>query len=112
MTYYVAMVTFIEAPIFSKYVHDYLSEEEYADFQLYLAANPDSGDIVQGSGGIRKVRWQRRGRGKSGGVRIMYFARTAAGEIWLLLIYAKSATDSIPGHILKALKEEMEHVSR
>ena len=70
------------------------------------------GDIVQGSGGIRKVRWQRRGRGKSGGVRIVYFARTAAGEIWLLLIYAKSATDSIPGHILKALKEEMEHVSR
>jgi len=42
----------------------------------------------------------------------MYFARTAAGEIWLLLIYAKSATDSIPGHILKALKEEMEHVPR
>ncbi|MHB8709662.1 MAG: transcriptional regulator [Desulfuromonadales bacterium] len=106
------MVTFVEAPIFSKHVHDYLSDGEYADFQLYLATNPDSGDIVQGSGGIRKVRWQQRGRGKSGGVRIMYFARTAAGEIWLLLIYAKSATDSIPGHILKALKEEMEHVSR
>ena len=67
MTYDVAMVTFIEAPIFSKYVHDYLSDEEYADFQLFPAANPDSGDIVQGSGGIRKVRWQRRGCGKSGG---------------------------------------------
>jgi hypothetical protein len=89
MTYGVAMATFIEAPIFSKYVHDYLSDEEYADFQLYPAANPDSGDIVQGSGGIRKVRWQRRGRGKSGGVRVTDFARTAAGEIWLLLIYAK-----------------------
>ena len=106
------MVTFVEAPIFSKHVHDYLSDEECADFKLYLATNPDSGDMVQGSGDIRKVRWQRRGRGKSGGVRIMYFARTAAGEIWLLLIYAKSATDSIPGHILKALKEEMDHVSR
>ena len=46
------MVTFIEAPLFSKHVHDYLSDEEYADFQLYLAGNPDSGDIVQGSGGV------------------------------------------------------------
>lgn len=89
MTYGVAMATFIEAPIFSKYVHDYLSDEEYAYFQLFPAANPDSGDIVQGSCDIRKVRWQRRGRGKSGGVRVMDLARTAAGEIWLLLIYAK-----------------------
>ena len=110
MTYYSDMVTFIEAPLFSKYVHDYLSDEEYADFQLYLAGNPDFGDIVPGSGGIRKVRWQRKGHGKSSGVRIMYFVRTSVGEIWLLLIYAKSATDNIPGHILKALKEEMEHV--
>ena len=110
MTYYSDMVTFIEAPLFSKYVHDYLSDEEYADFLLYLAGNPDSGDIVQGSGGIRKVRWQRKGHGKSSGVRIMYFVRTAVGEIWLLLIYAKSATDNIPGQILKAIKEEMEHV--
>ena len=45
MTYFNVMVTFIEAPLFSKYVHDYLSDEEYADFQLYLAGNPDSGDI-------------------------------------------------------------------
>lgn len=110
MTYHDDMVTFVEAPLFSKHVHDYLSDEEYADFQLYLAGNPDTGDIVQGSGGIRKVRWQRRGHGKSSGVRIMYFVRTPASEIWLLLIYAKSATDNIPGHILKAIKEEMEHV--
>lgn len=52
------------------------------------------------------------GPGKSGGVKVLYFARTEAGQIWLLLIYAKSAVDSIPGHILKALKEEMEHVAR
>lgn len=52
------------------------------------------------------------GTGKSGGVRVLYFARSEDGEIWLLLIYAKSAVDSIPGHILKALKEEMEHATR
>jgi len=64
------------------------------------------------SGGVRKIRWSRRGTGKSGGVRVLYFARTVDGQIWLLLIYAKSAVDSIPGHILKALKEEMEHATK
>ena len=106
------MVTFVESPLFTKQVHDYLTDTEYAVFQEYLAANPDMGDVVRGSGGVRKVRWSRRGTGKSGGVRVLYFARTEAGEIWLLLIYAKSAVDSIPGHILKALKEEMQHATR
>jgi predicted AAA+ superfamily ATPase len=106
------MVTFVESPLFTKQVHDYLSDEEYGIFQVFLGTNPDAGDLVRGSGGVRKVRWGRRGTGKSGGVRVLYFARTEAGEIWLLLIYAKSAVDSIPGHILKALKEEMEHASR
>lgn len=106
------MVSFIESPLFTRQVHDYLTDIEYSVFQEYLAANPDMGDVVRGSGGVRKVRWSRRGTGKSGGVRVLYFARTEAGEIWLLLIYAKSAVDSIPGHILKALKEEMQHATR
>ena len=106
------MVTFIKSPLFTKQVHDYLTNEEYSVFQAFLATNPDTGVLVRGSGGVRKVRWSRKGTGKSGGVRILYFARTDAGEIWLLLIYAKSAIDSIPGHILKALKEEMEHAPK
>ena len=106
------MVTFVESPLFTKQVHDYLTDTEYAVFQEYLAANPETGNVVRGSGGVRKVRWSRRGTGKSGGVRVLYFVRTEAGEIWLLLIYAKSAVDSIPGHILKALKEEMQHATR
>lgn len=106
------MVTFVESPLFTKQVHDYLTDTEYSVFQEYLAANPEMGDVVRGSGGVRKVRWSRRGTGKSGGVRVLYFVRTEAGEIWLLLIYAKSAVDSIPGHILRALKEEMQHATR
>ena len=106
------MVIFVESPLFTKHVHDYLTDIEYTAFQEYLAANPDIGDVVRGSGGVRKVRWSRRGTGKSGGVRVLYFARTEAGEIWLLLIYAKSAVDSIPGHILKTIKEEMQHATR
>ena len=106
------MITFVESPIFTKQVHDYLTDEEYRIFQAFLAVSPDAGDVVRGSGGVRKVRWNRRGTGKSGGGRVLYFARSEAGEIWLLLIYAKSAVDSIPGRILKALKEEMEHATR
>ena len=109
MTYNVRMITFIESPLFTRQVSDYLTDEEYAAFQTFLAASPDAGDVVKGSGGVRKVRWKRKGAGKSGGVRVMYFTRLQSGEIWLLLIYAKSAVDSIPGHILKALKEEIDH---
>jgi hypothetical protein len=106
------MVTFVESPLFTKNVLDYLTDDEYGVFQKFLATNPDSGAVVRGSGGVRKVRWSRRGTGKSGGVRVLYFTRTEAGEIWLLLIYAKSAVDNIPGHILKILKEEMENATR
>ena len=106
------MITFVESPIFTKQVHDYLTDDEYRIFQAFLTVSPDAGDVVRGSGGVRKVRWNRRGTGKSGGVRVLYFARSEAGEIWLLLIYAKSAVDSIPGHILKTLKEEIEDGTR
>lgn len=100
------MLTLIESPTFSRLVYDYLDEDEYAGFQLHLAANLEAGQLVKASGGVRKVRWSRRGAGKSGGVRVIYFARTRRGEIWLLTIYSKSARDSLPGHVLRALKQE------
>ena len=73
------------------------------------AANPESGAVIPGAGGVRKVRWSREGIGKRGGVRIIYYNRLANGEIWLLLIYAKSARENIPAHILKAIQAELEH---
>ncbi len=100
---------FIESPLFSSYLPEYLTDDEYAELQEYLCDHPAAGDVVRGSGGVRKVRWSRAGSGKSGGVRVCYYARSRAGQIWMLLIYAKSARDSIPGHVLKSLREEMEH---
>lgn len=99
---------FIESPLFEKYLSDYLSDDEYALLQRYLCENPMAGDLVKGSGGVRKLRWAREGTGKSGGVRACYYTRTKAGHIYMLVIYAKSAKDSIPGLVLKELKEEME----
>ena len=100
---------FIESPIFSNCLPDYLTDEEYAALQEHLCEHPDAGDMIRGSGGVRKLRWGRAGSGKSGGVRVCYYTRTRAGQILMLTIYAKSVRDSIPGHLLKALKEEMEH---
>ncbi len=101
--------TFIESPAFSSLLADFLSDDEYADLQEYLCEQPDAGDLIRGSGGVRKVRWSRAGTGKSGGVRVCYYVKTKDGQILLLVIYAKSARDSIAGPILKAIKEGMEH---
>lgn len=100
---------FIESSLFSRMVYDYLSESDYLAFQQFLLENPEAGDVVQGSGGVRKVRWARAGMGKSGGVRVCYFARNAAGHILLLVIYAKGVRASIPGAVLKQIKEVLEH---
>ncbi len=98
---------FIESPIFSKYVASYLSDAEYHALQLSLIDNPQQGTIVRGSGGVRKMRWAIKGKGKSGGVRIIYYVNTPH-ELWLITIYGKSDTDSIKGGILRKIKEVME----
>ena len=67
---------FIESPIFSSYLPDYLTDDEYAEIQEYLCDHPAAGDMVRGSGGVRKVRWRRAGSGKSGGVRVCYYAHS------------------------------------
>lgn len=100
---------FIESNLFTKMVYDYLSEEDYVAFQQFLLEHPEAGEVVRGSGGVRKVRWARAGTGKSGGVRVCYFIRNAVGQIVLLVIYAKSARSSIPGAVLKQIKELLDH---
>ncbi|GBE13700.1 toxin HigB-2 [bacterium BMS3Bbin14] len=105
---YSKSITFVEAPIFSKLIYDYLEEDEYAAFQWTLAARPEQGKIIPGSGGLRKIRWAVKGRGKRGGTRIIYYWQREEGEIWLLTIYAKNEAENIPAHILKKLKEAME----
>ena len=64
---------FIETSLFTRLIYDYLSEEEYLGLQVCLLGNPESGKIVPGSGGVRKLRWAVRGKGKSGGIRVIYY---------------------------------------
>ena len=90
-------------------MYDYFTEDEYIAFQQFLMEQPDAGAVVRGSGGVRKLRWSRSGVGKSGGVRVCYYLRDAAGQIFLLVIYAKTVRASIPGALLKKLKEALAH---
>ncbi len=102
------MFTVVESPTFTRLAGDYWTEDERDEFVSWIAHNPDAGDVIPGSGGCRKVRWSRKGMGKRGGVRVIYFNRLAHGEIWLLLIYAKSARGNIPAHVLREIKEVIE----
>jgi hypothetical protein len=103
------MYTVIETPVYANKVGGILTEDERDAFAAFVAANPTAGSVVRGSGGVRKVRWAQRGRGKSGGARVIYFNRLADGEIWLLTIYAKGERSRIPAHELKQIREAIDH---
>ena len=108
MPYNTEMLTVVETPIFTKLSADYWEEGERLEFVSALAAGPLAGAVVPGAGGLRKISWARPGSGKRGGVRVIYYNRTERGEIWLLLIYAKSAKENIPNHVLMSICEEIE----
>ena len=102
------MLTFVETKLFTSLVGQYLSDEEYAALQQALTAHPDAGAVIRGSGGVRKLRWGLPGRGKRGGVRVIYYLRSRQGEAWMLTLYAKNEVESIPGPVLKKIKEEID----
>jgi len=96
---------FIETRAFTKLLPNYLSDEEYRGLQSYLLQKPEAGDIVRGSGGVRKVRWSRDGGGKSGGVRLIYYWEKSESEIWMHTLYSKSERATISGSDLKRIWE-------
>jgi hypothetical protein len=102
------MLTVVETRLFQRQWPLYWTEDDRGAFAAYIAEHPTAGDVVPESGGIRKVRWGRAGSGKSGGVRVVYFLRTSAGELVLLTLYAKSKTDNLTGQKLKEIRRALE----
>jgi hypothetical protein len=102
------MFSFIETKLFSRLLSEYLTDDEYALLQAALVDAPDRGAVVPGSGGVRKLRWSQPGRGKRGGIRVIYYAKTRDGVIWMLTIYAKNEEENIPAHVLRKIKEEID----
>ena len=83
--------TFIESPAFTRHLHKYLNDEEYSTLQNALMESPDMGVLIQGTDGFRKLRWRdrRRGKGKRGGLRIIYYHLEQLCQIWLFTLYDK-----------------------
>ena len=96
---------FIETPTFTRLLADLLSDDEYKGLQNVLVENPECGDILKGGGGIRKLRYGQSGRGKSGGVRVIYYWLREDGQIYMLLIYPKSKKDTLTDRETTLLRE-------
>jgi mRNA-degrading endonuclease RelE of RelBE toxin-antitoxin system len=99
---------FVETSLFTAQLARYLSDDEYRELQAHLMARPDAGALIRGSGGIRKARWGAGGRGKSGGVRVIYYWASAAAQIYLLTIYGKSEQADIDKATLRRIAGKLE----
>jgi mRNA-degrading endonuclease RelE of RelBE toxin-antitoxin system len=98
----------VETTVFTRRLFKLLDDETYRLFQYALVADPECGDLIRGSGGLRKVRWAAAGRGKRGGVRIIYYWGKEMETILLLLIYGKNEMDDLSQQELKLLRKLVE----
>jgi hypothetical protein len=101
-------VIFVETPTFTKRVLQLMDDEQYAALQAHLARQPDAGQLIRGSGGMRKVRWAGSGRGKRGGLRVIYYWWVAKDRISMLLVYPKSEQDDLSAEQVKQLRKALE----
>lgn len=95
------MRTVIETPTFTKKADGIWSEDERLDFVSYISNNPTAGDVIPDAVGARKVRWRVNGKGKRGGVRVVYFNEDTNGIIYLITIYQKSDKENVTGKEIK-----------
>lgn len=105
---------FIEAPVFTRLLSGYLTDDEYRELQVHLARDPEAGDVIRGSGGFRKVRWgdRRRGQGKRGGLRVIYYYFAEDMQIWLLTMYGKDEAADLSPRERKLLRASIEEEKR
>lgn len=101
------LYSFRETKAFTRDVLSLLSEENYYAFQNYLLENYSLGDVIPGGSGLRKIRWRSKGKGKSGGVRIIYYFAPAKGYIYLMAIYGKNQQTDLDKDQLKRLAEQV-----
>jgi hypothetical protein len=97
-------VRFVETRVFTEVVADLLSNDDYAALQGALLTRPDLGAIIPGSGGIRKVRWRLAGRGKRGGLRVIYFWQPSPEVLFMLYAYRKSDAEDLTSDQVRILR--------
>lgn len=98
---------FIELPPFERHRQNYLNDENFGDLQNVLMENPETGDVIEGTGGLRKIRHgdQKRGKGKRGGLRVIYYWWLSGKQFWLYTVYNKDELDDLTATQRKFLKE-------
>lgn len=101
---------FIEAPAFTQHVSEYLDSEEYRELQNALAANPEAGDVMPGTGGFRKLRWAdpRRRKGRRGGLRVIYYYFLSDQQLWLMTVYGKDEAADLTTKQKQALRSAID----
>ena len=107
-----APITVVETPQFLRQAEGVWTETERYAFVDYIARNPESGDVVPDTGGIRKVRWRRQGMGKRGGVRVIYFYHSPLMPLYLLMVYSKAIREDVAPEAKKALAEFAARIKR
>ena len=98
----------IETTIFTKLITRLMDDDHYQELQEVLIGSPEAGDVIPGSGGLRKIRWRVAGRGKRGGVRVIYYRVNTADQIYMLYAYAKNEAEDLTRDQLKALRKIVE----
>mgnify|MGYP006315423417 FL=1 len=103
------LMIFIETSIFTRRAKELLDDDAYAILQKLLVSNPSAGDVIEGTGGIRKMRVAAKGHGKRGGARVIYYHFISASQIALLMIYPRNEQQDLTADERKALKAVIEH---
>jgi len=98
----------VETTVFSKLIDQLMDDDHYRELQELLIENPEIGDLIQGSGGLRKIRWKLTGRGKRGGVRVIYYWAVSVDQIRMLYVYSKSDQENLTKDQLKVLRQIVE----
>ena len=98
-------MVFIETSVFSRQIRDLISDEHFGVLQEWITASPTAGDLIKGSKGCRKLRWNTAATGKRGGIRVIYYWMKEYDRVLLLLAYAKSRTDDLSQAQIKILGE-------
>jgi hypothetical protein len=107
-------VEFIEAPFFTEVLPSYFGADDYRELQLHLARDPEAGDVISGTGGFRKLRWpdRRRGKGKRGGLRVIYYYLASDSQVWLITVYDKDEAADLTSAERRALKSAIDEELR
>lgn len=98
-------ITVAETPIFSRQAREVWDDAELAAFIDFIARNPEEGDVIPETGGVRKIRWTRPGSGKRGGARVIYFYHSGDRLLYLLMVYAKARQENLTAEEKKAVRK-------